>query len=102
MTKKGCETYDTLTFEAGAGIVLTNDATNDKITIAGGSGSVFTTDFFTASGSGSALLAYTLSTTPSSENELIKCFQIRAAHESSLNLLKMKKNKVLALQIKIV
>ena len=49
------------------------DATNDKVTIAGGSGSVFTTDLFTASGSGSALLSYTLSTTPSSENELI-CF----------------------------
>jgi len=64
---------DTLTFEAGAGIVLTTDASNDKVTISGGSGSVFTTDFFTASGSGSALLAYTLSVTPSSENELI-CF----------------------------
>ena len=64
---------DTLTFEAGAGIVITTDASNDKVTISGGSGSVFTTDLFTASGSGSALLAYTLSVTPSSENELI-CF----------------------------
>ena len=62
---------DTLTFEAGAGIVITTDASNDKVTISGGSGSVFTTDLFTASGSGSALLTYTLSTTPSSENELI-------------------------------
>ena len=62
---------DTLTFEAGAGIVITTDASSDKVTISGGSGSVFTTDLFTASGSGSALLTYTLSTTPSSENELI-------------------------------
>ena len=62
---------DTLTFEAGAGIVITTDASSDKVTISGGSGSVFTTDLFTASGSGSALLEYTLSTTPSSENELI-------------------------------
>jgi len=61
-------TNDTLTLEAGAGIVLTNDATNDKITIAGGSGSVFTTDFYTAS---SGQTAFTLSTSPSSENELI-------------------------------
>ena len=61
-------TNDTLTLEAGAGIVLTNDATNDKITIAGGSGSVFTTDFYTAT---SGQTAFTLSTTPSSENELI-------------------------------
>ena len=61
-------TNDTLTLEAGAGIVLTNDATNDKITIAGGSGSVFTTDFYTAT---SGQTAFTLSTTPTSENELI-------------------------------
>ena len=61
-------TNDTLTFEAGAGIVLTTDASNDKVTIAGGSGSVFTTDFYTAT---SGQTAFTLSTTPSSENELI-------------------------------
>ena len=62
---------DTLTLVAGAGIVLTTAAGSDTVTISGGSGSVFTTDLFTASGSGSALLTYTLSTTPSSENELI-------------------------------
>ena len=61
-------TNDTLTLEAGAGIVLTTDATNDKVTIAGGSGSVFTTDFYTAT---SGQTAFTLSTTPTSENELI-------------------------------
>ena len=66
-------TNDTLTLEAGSGITLTTDASNDKVTIAGGSGSVFTTDLFTSSGSGSALLAYTLSKAPASEDELI-CF----------------------------
>ena len=61
-------TADTLTLAAGAGIVLTTAAGSDTVTIAGGSGSVFTTDFYTAT---SGQTAFTLSTTPSSENELI-------------------------------
>ena len=63
---------DTLTIVGAGGITATTTAGTDTLTLTGQTSiNPYTQDFFTASGTGSALVTYTLSVTPPSEDNLI-------------------------------
>ena len=65
-------TNDNLTIVGAGGITATTTAGTDTLTLTGQTSvNPYTHNFFTASGSGSALLTYTLSVTPPSEDNLI-------------------------------
>ena len=65
-------TNDNLTIVGAGGITATTTVGTDTLTLTGQTSiNPYTQDFFTASGTGSALVTYTLSVTPPSEDNLI-------------------------------